>query len=242
MARLLQDAIRAILGVLLLVPMPWRAGLVIGIVALGSYQVLRRLLSLFLLPEFWITTQLRRLGRRPLPGTYAFGDFIGWSIKASRWLAWLGVIVAGVGITAWYVRPSIEDTILARYVDQSVTWWYSLERWVFTSQWSSSAHAGSWPNSKEPFEKSDSTTTTPGATAPPRARTTPMRRPSRSPTATPAYETYVVQPGDSLSKIAKRFSTSVEDIVAANRIRYPSLVTNPARIEIGWRLRIPRGK
>ena len=226
MARLLQDAIRAILGVLLLVPMPWRAGLVIGIVALGSYQVLRRLLSLFLLPEFWITSQLRRRGRRPLPGTYAFDDSIGWAIKASRWLALGAMIVVGAGIIAWYARPSIRDTTLALYIDQGVAWWYSLEGWALTGEWASSAHSA-------PVIE-------PGATPPAPSSGIVTPRPTLTPTTAPAYTIYVVQPGDSLSKIAKRFGVSVEDLVATNKAKYPSLATDPASIKVGWKLLIPK--
>ena len=70
MIRLLQGAIRAIWQIMLLMPMPWRAALTIGVTIILGYQVIRRLLPLFLLPEFWITSLLRRLGLRPLPGTY----------------------------------------------------------------------------------------------------------------------------------------------------------------------------
>jgi hypothetical protein len=232
MSRVLQDAIRAIWGVLLLVPMPWRTGLAIGIVTIGGYQILRRLLPLLLIPEFWITSQMRRLGHRPLPGTYAFGDFIGWAIKASRWLAWVAIIGVGAGIIAWYARPSMGDTTLAAYVDQGVTWWYSLEGWALTGKWALPVHAAPLvePGIGSPMPSRGTVTPKPATT--PGARVTP--------TPTPPYTIYVVQSGDSLSKIAKRFGVSVEDIVEANRVKYPSLVTDPASIEIDWKLRIPR--
>jgi len=230
MIRLFQDAIRAIWQILLLVPMPWRAALTIGATIVLGYQIVRRLLPLSLLPEFWITSQLRRLGSRPLPGTYAFGEFIGWAIQASRWLAWGGVMVAGIGIIAWYARPSMDDTMLAGYVDQGITRWYSLEGWVLTGKWVP------LPMSMEnlaPKPAPSRTTPTPKATA------TRTPRPTR--TLTPAaYEIYVVQEGDYLSKIAKRFGVTVEDIVEANRKKYPSLVTDPGSIEIGWELLIPQ--
>ena len=239
MSRPLQDAIRAIWGVLLLVPMPWRAGFVIGIVAIGGYQALRRLLPLLLLPEFWITNQLRRLGRRPLPGTYAFGDFIGWTIKASRWMVWAGVMVAGAGITSWYVRPSLEDTTLARYIDQSVTWWYSLEGWALTGEWALPAYATPPGGSRSSFSNPARSTATPALTVTPRANALPTRKPTRIPTLTSRYTIYIVQPGDSLSKIAKWFGVSVEDLVKANQSKYPSLITDPDSVEVGWQLRIP---
>jgi len=81
---------------------------------------------------------------------------------------------------------------------------------------------------------------TPAATRPPQTFTPPAMRPSQIPTATSAYEVYVVQEGDSLSKIAKRFGVTVEDLIEANKARYPSLVTDRSIIEVGWELRIPR--
>ena len=50
---------------------------------------------------------------------------------------------------------------------------------------------------------------------------------------------YVVQPGDTLAEIAARYGVTVDDLVALNRDRYPSLVERPDRIEVGWRLRVP---
>ncbi len=50
---------------------------------------------------------------------------------------------------------------------------------------------------------------------------------------------YIVQPGDTLAEIAARYGVTVDDLVALNRDRYPSLVERPDRIEVGWRLRVP---
>jgi len=44
---------------------------------------------------------------------------------------------------------------------------------------------------------------------------------------------YIVRPGDTLFRIARRFNTTVDALVAANRI------TNPNRLSIGQRLIIP---
>lgn len=54
------------------------------------------------------------------------------------------------------------------------------------------------------------------------------------------YTTYTVGRGDSLSKIAQRHGVSMQVIVSANRETYPSLITNPDAIEVGWRLKIPQ--
>lgn len=49
-------------------------------------------------------------------------------------------------------------------------------------------------------------------------------------------EEYVVQSGDSLSKIGQRYGVSWQDIYEANRDQ----VKNPDLIQPGWRLKIPR--
>lgn len=46
--------------------------------------------------------------------------------------------------------------------------------------------------------------------------------------------TYRVVAGDSLSKIAIKTGVSVANLISLNKNRYPSLLTNPNRIEIGW--------
>lgn len=46
---------------------------------------------------------------------------------------------------------------------------------------------------------------------------------------------YTIQPGDTLSKIAERFNSSVKDIQNANRI------TNPALIQAGQSIFVPQG-
>lgn len=50
----------------------------------------------------------------------------------------------------------------------------------------------------------------------------------------PSYVVYVVQPGDTLFKIARRYGTTVDAIVAANDIE------NPDRIDVGQKLCIPK--
>ena len=52
---------------------------------------------------------------------------------------------------------------------------------------------------------------------------------------TPSYVTYTVQAGDTLWKIARKYSCSVAGIVAANSDR----IKNPNRIHAGWQLKIP---
>ena len=56
----------------------------------------------------------------------------------------------------------------------------------------------------------------------------------RIPTGDAPYVAYVVQRGDTLYAIARRFGVSVDDILAVNDIR------NPASLTVGQPLRIPR--
>ena len=58
-----------------------------------------------------------------------------------------------------------------------------------------------------------------------------------APTQTPATTTYIVQKGDTLSKIAGMFGCTVNDIVALNS----GLIKNPDLIYPGWVLTIPVG-
>jgi hypothetical protein len=91
----------------------------------------------------------------------------------------------------------------------------------------------------------------PGATAPPNgsgglvASPTPAAptflRPTPSPQ--PSFTSYVVQPGDTLSSIARHFRTTARSIAWWNRTDYPSLDPesegyNPNGLKVGWRLRI----
>ena len=116
----LHNALGAIWEILLDVPMPWRAGLLIWITIIGGYQVTRRLLTLLLLPEFWVTNRMRCWGLRPLPGTYAFDNLIEWSIKIFRVMAWLALLVVILGIVAWYAQPYLEDATITQYIDQGI--------------------------------------------------------------------------------------------------------------------------
>lgn len=57
--------------------------------------------------------------------------------------------------------------------------------------------------------------------------------PQPPPPAGPTFETYTVQPGDTLGKIAAEFGTTVEAIVEANSLDNPNLIS------VGQRLLIP---
>jgi uncharacterized protein YkwD len=59
---------------------------------------------------------------------------------------------------------------------------------------------------------------------------------------TPDWETYVVQPGDTLSQIAAARRTTTLALIQANRDQYPRLAeTNGRLIVAGWKLMVPAG-
>jgi LysM repeat protein len=61
----------------------------------------------------------------------------------------------------------------------------------------------------------------------------PLPQPVAQQASGPAYETYVVQPGDTLSKIAAMYGTTVDAIVQANGLENPNLIA------VGQQLQIP---
>ena len=55
-------------------------------------------------------------------------------------------------------------------------------------------------------------------------------------TASPVAGRYVVRRGDTLSSIGRTFAVSVEELTVWNADRYPSLRSDPGRLEAGWEL------
>ena len=68
----------------------------------------------------------------------------------------------------------------------------------------------------------------------PEAQATPQQGPENKPAATDAPVTYVVKPGDNLTKIAKKFGVKISDVRAAN----PSIKND--QIKIGQKLVIKK--
>ena len=80
---------------------------------------------------------------------------------------------------------------------------------------------------------SDSPSSTPTSTVtPPVESASPVETPAESPGAT----VYAVLAGDTLASIARRFATSVSKLQSWNGARYPSLVSDPGTLLVGWRL------
>jgi peptidoglycan/xylan/chitin deacetylase (PgdA/CDA1 family) len=83
------------------------------------------------------------------------------------------------------------------------------------------------------------------AAASPVASSTPTPSPTPLPSSTPVA--WVVQPGDTLTSIARRFDTTARSIAWWNRATYPSLDPtspdySPNRIEVGWTLVVLPGE
>lgn len=100
-----------------------------------------------------------------------------------------------------------------------------------------------------PTITSSPTSTLPPPSLPPTSTPSPTTTPTATPTPTPhcAYldqpiprnSRYIVLVDDNLSCIAFRAGVPTEALIAANRDRYPSLITNPHLILPGWVLYIP---
>lgn len=50
--------------------------------------------------------------------------------------------------------------------------------------------------------------------------------------------TYVVKPGDTFGGIARQFNMTVEQLIALNVERYPSIARDPSTLRAGWQLRV----
>lgn len=66
----------------------------------------------------------------------------------------------------------------------------------------------------------------------------PAAKPAATPAAKPAATTHTVKDRENLTVIAKRWKTTVANLVALNKSKYPSLAKNPNHIETGWVLKV----
>jgi hypothetical protein len=147
------------------VPPPLQAGLALVLALLiitklapriirGCGMALRAawapVLGLLTYPEFLITTAARRLGRQPLPGTYAYGRTLGTlappGTQLGGWLAsrrkglrfpWkTTLLVIAILTSCWYLAPKIPPsgarTVLAdvNTDDIHVNTWIATGRWI----------------------------------------------------------------------------------------------------------------
>jgi LysM repeat protein len=72
-----------------------------------------------------------------------------------------------------------------------------------------------------------------GTSAPPSAVATPTPEPTPVPAPTP--QVYVIKQGDTLSKIARAFGVTVDELLAANK----DTIKDPDRIKVGDQIIIP---
>lgn len=78
------------------------------------------------------------------------------------------------------------------------------------------------------------------AVSPPATPTTPPAAPTATvaaaptSTATPAVTVYIVQPGDTLNKIAEKFGVSLDALIKANNI------SKPDSLDVGQEIKIPK--
>jgi LysM repeat protein len=56
-----------------------------------------------------------------------------------------------------------------------------------------------------------------------------------------ANGTHTVQPGDTLTKIARLYNTTVTVLVDTNKVQFPCLATNAACLQVGWVITVPGG-
>lgn len=62
-----------------------------------------------------------------------------------------------------------------------------------------------------------------------------------TPTST-SLDTYKVQSGDSLARIAQRLGTTVPALIEINKSRFPCLVSKPECLQLGWVIALPGNK
>jgi hypothetical protein len=268
MSKIWYDLVISVMVVFLDIPLPWRPLLIIGFflflavivgnllkhimlsVAETGSKLLKYGVVGWVYPEY-VLTRFYRSRATPLPTWYLgwselgiavvrFYDAVfGWVKDKSenlyfqkRWVAFVLLLLMG----GWYGRPYLNGLPIVVYLDQGLAWYLKTEQ-SFIMQIANSSPSFPASNRVIPL------TITPSPT---RARPTVAAQATVIPSATPeplitptTINLYVVQQGDSLHKIADRFGISVDSIVEANAISYPSLTTDPTRISVGWQLVIP---
>jgi hypothetical protein len=107
-------------------------------------------------PEFLLTSLSRRIGRRPLPGTFAYGRVLGSVAGTGTWLGrWLSqrfavsprypkksvLLVVALVAGCWYLAPQLPlgafRTTLGRVNDDVVR----IDSWLATGKWTPVANS-----------------------------------------------------------------------------------------------------
>ena len=143
------------------------------------------LLELLTYPEFLLTTTLRSGGRRPLPGTYAYGRLLGalqppgtrfgswlatrWSSRRPRFPWKTTVLIVALLAGCWYAAPKIraeEPKALLANINTDDT---HISTWIATGKWTANPAAACPTATPKP------STTKPG----------PSKKPAKKPAKKP---------------------------------------------------------
>jgi LysM repeat protein len=225
---------------------------VMKILALSILLLIEGVVSLILFPEYIFTNWFRRKGQSPLPGSFVFGDVLQGVVRLIHQISikltaffdkhwhisriWI-FILAIVPLILWYVRPSVENTIAAKYIDRGLGFWYSVESWSKLEDNLSEKGNGQESSVDSPTKQMPSSGND-GDVQP--IISTPTQRAELPPALTPAYELYVVKEGDTLGYISALYDVSIDEIIESNKGKYPSLGANQRKIVVGWELLIPK--
>ena len=246
------------------IPPPWRVALIAALIFWLARLVIIRIVPLSIcglswfffisarllavLPEmliFRLAFLFRRLGHRPpmilsglselltrIPAVpYAMAQRLGAWYKGRKRMQKRWVLMAGaLPVLVWYGQPIWDLATAETGLPPAKMVYYAVDDLLRTGTWTFP------PKTELPLAVG-------GQGERDSEATTDLPLPTPTPTTviepTPTVVFYVVQPGDSLSLIGRRYGVSVADMIAANEGDYPSLSVNPRLIEIGWKLRIP---
>jgi hypothetical protein len=150
---------------------------VIRVCGMALRAVWAPLLGALTYPEFLLTTAVRRAGRQPLPGTYAYGRTLGTlappGTRLGGWLAsrrkalhfpWIPTLVIIAVLTGcWYLAPKVPSGSAQAILTDVNTSDVHVNTWLTTGQWTpgtpvptcipNPAHASTQPHKKKHKKK-----------------------------------------------------------------------------------------
>ena len=154
---------RAILVLLVFMPLlswffwrvfPWLL-VILSQVVLQSAKVL---VIILLSIEYWLTQYIKKRKHQPPEIIYIFDDvlaktidfldevsqklnkLLGYTSKKrwrlnKKWFAIAAVVLSFL----WFIRPILGEKTSAKLIDDAAIWWYSLDSWIMSPKWTSSA-------------------------------------------------------------------------------------------------------
>ncbi len=133
MSSILNHSIEFLVKICFLVPLPWRAFIIVTLASILLYKISYFSYVMILYPEFVVTNRLRGWGQKPVPGTYIFNQIIEKSLGLIKLITFLCVIISVMFLVCWYIRPNLNnDMVIATYIDKSIQLWNSLENFVIS--------------------------------------------------------------------------------------------------------------